>query len=660
MRVLADVDEADVGRLEERMQADAVVDAFPGESFHGIVAAGALSARTPCPGVVTYSAVVEVENPDEKLRPGMTATVTIKHARGEGGRSQIPNAALRYKPTPPDGPDGKPIPPPPEPPLAKGQGRVYVLTSDKPGDEKEEQKLVPIGVTDGIFTELTGDELPAATKVVTDETDDEEEGDVLMPGGERASGEAGEHSHSRRRGHRPRSAASRRTTSAAAGVVRALRDVDLTIERGEFVAIVGTSGSGKSTLMNILGCLDRPTRGTYTLAGARRRRRARNDGRAIVRNRLIGFIFQGFNLLPRTTALENVRAAAPVPRLQPRASARSARSQALAQVGLADRVHHTPNQLSGGQQQRVAIARALVTDPPLLLADEPTGNLDTRTSLEVLALLQALNRRPRHHDLPRHARARHRRLRVARHHGARRAHRERRRAGRPDRRREGARGAPAAAGLRAGPRAAIDLGDGGARVGIGGPGPVRRLRDDGARRAARGRSRACSTARSSSAAGARGLSLASAVLGRGVARRALRASGASATRSRATSECASRSATRSLFTLPVVALGVFAFVQKLPVALVDEIDQLSRARVALALVVLLLVLASVTLLRYLLLSLFTPAPGARPRRAPVAMSSCHAPAGTRSASRSARSCATRCAPGSRSSASSSASPPWSP
>jgi putative ABC transport system ATP-binding protein len=177
---------------------------------------------------------------------------------------------------------------------------------------------------------------------------------------------------------------------SGAGVVRALREVSLTVEKGEFVAIVGTSGSGKSTLMNILGCLDRPTRGTYRLAGVEVGERS-NDGRAIVRNRLIGFIFQGFNLLPRTTALENCEL--PLQYRGHPASARRKRAmQALALVGLEDRVHHTPNQLSGGQQQRVAIARALVTDPPLLLADEPTGNLDTRTSLEVLALLQKLNR----------------------------------------------------------------------------------------------------------------------------------------------------------------------------------------------------------------------------------------------------------------------------
>ncbi len=177
---------------------------------------------------------------------------------------------------------------------------------------------------------------------------------------------------------------------SAAGIVRALRSVNLTIDEGEFVAVVGTSGSGKSTLMNILGCLDRPTAGTYSLAGVDVGSRT-NDGRAIVRNRMIGFIFQGFNLLSRTTALENVELPLSY-RGVPTKQRRERAERALASVGLADRMDHTPNQLSGGQQQRVAIARALVTDPPLLLADEPTGNLDTRTSLEVLSLLQKLNR----------------------------------------------------------------------------------------------------------------------------------------------------------------------------------------------------------------------------------------------------------------------------
>jgi putative ABC transport system ATP-binding protein len=172
-------------------------------------------------------------------------------------------------------------------------------------------------------------------------------------------------------------------------VVHALREVDLVIERGEFAAIIGQSGSGKSTMMNIIGCLDRPSSGRYRLDAIDVTTRS-NDSRAVVRNRLIGFVFQGFNLLARTTALENVELPLVYRGIAPRERRRMA-LEALAAVGLEHRLHHTPNQLSGGQQQRVAIARAIVTKPPLLLADEPTGNLDTRTSLEVLALLQELN-----------------------------------------------------------------------------------------------------------------------------------------------------------------------------------------------------------------------------------------------------------------------------
>jgi len=173
-------------------------------------------------------------------------------------------------------------------------------------------------------------------------------------------------------------------------LVRALVSVDLAIEAGQFVAIVGPSGSGKSTLMNVLGCLDRPTRGSYRLAGVDVSSKDA-DERALIRNRLLGFIFQGFNLMPRTSALENTELPL-VYRGVGKAERRRRALSALARVGLEARVHHTPSELSGGQQQRVAIARALVTDPPLLLADEPTGNLDSVTTYEVLALLQALVR----------------------------------------------------------------------------------------------------------------------------------------------------------------------------------------------------------------------------------------------------------------------------
>jgi putative ABC transport system ATP-binding protein len=172
--------------------------------------------------------------------------------------------------------------------------------------------------------------------------------------------------------------------------VFALRGVNLTVERGEMLAVMGTSGSGKSTLMNILGCLDIPTAGSYTLDGRKVNGLSKND-LADLRNEKLGFIFQGFNLLPRTSAVDNVELPLLYRRGKAISDSRKRAEEALAKVGLGERLDHQSGELSGGQQQRVAIARAMVTQPTLLLADEPTGNLDSRTSIEVMALFQALN-----------------------------------------------------------------------------------------------------------------------------------------------------------------------------------------------------------------------------------------------------------------------------
>jgi putative ABC transport system ATP-binding protein len=181
-----------------------------------------------------------------------------------------------------------------------------------------------------------------------------------------------------------------KTYTTGSTEVHALKGIDLAVEKGEFIAIMGTSGSGKSTLMNLLGCLDTPTSGSYLIDAVRVDGLDRN-ALAALRNEKIGFVFQGFNLLPRTSALENVELPMLYDRSGRKRDTHALATAALQRVGLGDRLDHQPSELSGGQQQRVAIARALVTEPAIILADEPTGNLDTQTSMEVMALFHELN-----------------------------------------------------------------------------------------------------------------------------------------------------------------------------------------------------------------------------------------------------------------------------
>jgi putative ABC transport system ATP-binding protein len=181
-----------------------------------------------------------------------------------------------------------------------------------------------------------------------------------------------------------------KTYESGSNSVHALRGIDITVHRGEFIAVMGTSGSGKSTLMNVLGCLDTPTGGNYLLDNVHVETLDKNQ-LAAIRNEKIGFVFQGFNLLARTSAVENVELPLLYDRSGRKRDTRAMAVAALGRVGLGERLNHQPSELSGGQQQRVAIARALVTEPALILADEPTGNLDSRTSIEVMSLFQALN-----------------------------------------------------------------------------------------------------------------------------------------------------------------------------------------------------------------------------------------------------------------------------
>ena len=411
MQIDSSVAEADVGGVAEKDRKWIfTVDAYPDRTFHGEVTQ-VRNSPTTVNNVVTYDCVIGVTNSDYKLKPGMTANVSIIVAQRENALT-IPNGALRFRP--PDNavvltnsvatPNGtgdqrrkfRPAVPAVVAAAARGRGErpvfhtVYVLSGT--GDDAKLQTVqIRTGISDGISTEVLSG-LDEGAQVVTG----------MVSTGTQAVRTANPFGG----GGFPQNALIRFAVQTNPVIkladihkvyhtgevdVHAVRGITLEIFPGEFVALMGASGSGKSTLMNMIGALDRPTGGNYLLDGIDVSTLDR-DALADVRNEKIGFVFQGFNLLSRTSALENVE----MPMLYNRHRIQSHEQQeramhALELVGLGTRADHHPNQLSGGQQQRVAIARALVNQPSLLLADEPTGNLDSQTSIEIMGVFQKLN-----------------------------------------------------------------------------------------------------------------------------------------------------------------------------------------------------------------------------------------------------------------------------
>lgn len=407
MRVIASVDEADIGQVKVGQRVTYTVDAYPDETFEGTVTQVRNEATTDN-NVVTYEVVISAHNPDLKLKPGLTANVTI-YTMEQTGILSVPTKALRFTPTKETvGPKDKIVD-------CQGTHKVWVREGNT-----FKAYSVQIGITNGTRTQILSGIKEGAVVVVdmkeaAAETEDQTASDE---GGsdEKSPFSPGPPSRKKSREEcfmeinidkkyteekfpQPEDRTDkkvvieldnvRRNFVVGDEIVHALKGVSFKIYEGEFVTIMGTSGSGKSTLLNQLGCLDTPSSGEYYLDGVSVRTMRRSE-RAVLRNRKIGFVFQNYNLLPKTTAVENVE----LPLMYNAAvSAKERRErsiEALKMVGLGERLYHKSNQMSGGQMQRVAIARALVNDPAVILADEATGNLDTRTSFEILVLFQKL------------------------------------------------------------------------------------------------------------------------------------------------------------------------------------------------------------------------------------------------------------------------------
>lgn len=401
MQVVADVDEADIAGVKDSARVTFTVDAYPDDVFEGIVrqirlgstnsSSSSSSSSSTSETVVTYEVVITADNPELKLKPRLTANVTI-YTNSRENVLVVPNKALRF--TPEKSLAGKRA-------INDCEAQYKVWTMDETGFTAHP---VQTGISDGIHTEITGG-ISEGTEVVTEtvlknempaieSAEGESERSPFMPGPPDRNKKDNDKNKRQEEHAMSKTVIElqniKRNFQVGDETVHALRGISFSIQEGEFVTIMGTSGSGKSTLLNTLGCLDTPTSGEYLLDGVSVRTMSKPQ-RAILRNRKIGFVFQNYNLLPKTTAVENVELPLMYNSSVSAAERRKRAIDALIAVGLGDRLEHKSNQMSGGQMQRVAIARALVNNPAVILADEATGNLDTRTSFEILVLFQKLH-----------------------------------------------------------------------------------------------------------------------------------------------------------------------------------------------------------------------------------------------------------------------------